>query len=176
MLLQDYTKEIFRSRCNTQAESLHCFAHLGQDISEVIPYLNAELGGDTFTQDPPSVTFKVHGKLITVHPRKIAINALKDEEEAEKICQWLKREINDIWERREEIQPKYESPGQPQIMHILKLLPNTTNCSRECGQPTCMVLAKLVAEGAKGPEDCPYLKDENRAKLQEYLSRFQMEV
>ena len=83
MLLEGYTKEIFRSKCNTQARSLHCFAHLHQDISEGIPCLNAELEGDAFTREPPSVTFKAHGKLITVHPDKIAVNALQDEEEAE---------------------------------------------------------------------------------------------
>lgn len=38
-----------------------------------------------YIQDPPSVTFKVHGKLITDHSQKIAINALEDAEEAEKI-------------------------------------------------------------------------------------------
>lgn len=30
------------------------------------------------------MTFKNHGKLITVHGRKIAVNALKDEDEARK--------------------------------------------------------------------------------------------
>ena len=41
------------------------------------------------------MTFRSQGKLITVHGRKIAINALKDEIEAEKIVKWLKNEINE---------------------------------------------------------------------------------
>ena len=175
MLLESYTKEIFRSKCNTQAQSVHCYAHLGQDISEVIPYLNAELGGDAFTLEPPSVTFKAHGKLLTVHPDKIAINALQDEEEAEKICQWLQSEINDIWERREHIEPKYAARKQPQLFQILKHLPSTKqSCPRECGQPTCMVLAKLVAEGAKSPEDCPHVDQTDLEQLRQYLSQFEM--
>jgi hypothetical protein len=36
------------------------------------------------------VTFKMHGKLLAVHSRKIAVNALKDEMEARKIVEWLK--------------------------------------------------------------------------------------
>jgi len=176
MLLESYTKEIFRSKCNTQAQSVHCFAHLNQDISEVIPYLNAELGGDAFTKEPPSVTFKAHGKLITVHPDKIAINALQDEEEAEKICRWLQSEINDIWERRDEIEPRYAARGQPQLLKILKLLPTNAQCSKECGQPTCMVLAKLVSEGAKSPEDCPHIEPKNLEQLEQYLAQFEMEV
>ena len=88
MLLQAYRKEIFRSKCQSTVESLHCFGHLDQDVGEVLPYLNAVLGGFEYTKDPPSVTFKAHGKLITVHPRKIAINALRDEQEADKILEF----------------------------------------------------------------------------------------
>ena len=41
-------------------------------------------------KDPPAVTFRVHGKIITVHGDRIAVNALKEEEEADKILDWLK--------------------------------------------------------------------------------------
>lgn len=173
MLLESYTKEIFRAECNPGFEALHCFAHLNQDVSEAIPYLNAVLGGFTFTKDPPSVTFKVHGKLITVHAKKIAINALKDEDEATRIIEWLKREINSAWENRANIEPSYESAPRPSVLEILKFLPKT-NC-KECSQPTCMVFATQVAEGAKGPDDCPPLDDENSKKLSEYLSQFRFE-
>ena len=170
MLLKNYKLEIFNSECMPGAMSVHCFAHLDQDVGEAIPYLNAVLGGVTYVKDPPTVTFKSQGKLITVHPRKIAINALKDEAEAKKIVEWLKREINDAWDKRNTIDPSYESAPRPAIMEILKLLPKT-NC-QECGQPTCMVFATQVAEGAKGPENCPPMDDENNKKLAEYMSRF----
>ena len=173
MLLESYTKEIFRAECNPGFEALHCFAHLNQDVGEAIPYLNAVLGGFTFTKDPPSVTFKVHGKLITVHAKKIAINALKDEDEAVRIIEWVKREINAAWENRANIEPSYESAPRPSVLEILKFLPKT-NC-KECSQPTCMVFATQVAEGAKGPDDCPPLDDENSKKLSEYLSQFRFE-
>ena len=137
---------------------MHCIAHLDQDIGEVIPYLNAVLGGFQFIKDPVSVSFKLHGKLIAIHARKICVNALRDEAEGDKIVEWLKQEINDTWERRAEIQPSYESAPKPKVIEILRLLPKT-NC-RECGQPTCMVFATQVAEGGKGPEDCPPLGGE----------------
>lgn len=152
------------------AESLHCFAHLGENIQKVLPYLNAELGGSTYTKEPPSVTFKVHGKLITVHPMKIAINALKDENEADKILKWLKRVINDTWGRHNEINPSFESAPQPVLFKIFGLLPKT-NC-RECKEPTCMVFAARAVEGVKDHNDCPRLGSENRIKLAEYLSQF----
>ena len=170
MLLKSYTKEIFNNECVPNAMSLQCFAHLDEDVGGALPYLNAYLGGHTYTQDPPSVTFKVQGKLITVHSKKIAINALKDEEEATKIIEWLKTEINAAWENRGKIEPSYEAKPGPKVFEILRLLPKT-NC-RECGQITCMVFASMVAEGAKVAEDCPALENPNREKLYEYMKPF----
>ena len=71
MLLKTYTKEIFRPECNPSFQSLHCIAHLGEDVREALPYLNAVLGGFEYLKDPPAVTFRVQGKIITVHPREI---------------------------------------------------------------------------------------------------------
>jgi len=173
MLLKSYKKEIFRPECNPSFQSLHCIAYLDQDIGKVLPYLNAVLGGFEYLKDPPAVTFRIHGKLITVHPDKIAINALKDEAEADKILEWLKREINEAWEKRDHITPSYEGAPKPKVFEILKLLPKT-NC-RECGYPTCTVFAANVAEGAKGPEDCPALAEQRHANLIEYLSQFKLD-
>lgn len=115
MLLNSYTKEIFRPECNPGFQSVHCIAHLDQDVGNALPYLNAELGGFEYFDDPPTVTFRIQGKIITVHGRKIAVNALKDAEKAEKILQWLKREINEAWDRREEIEPSYEGAPKPKV-------------------------------------------------------------
>jgi hypothetical protein len=39
-----------------------------------------------------------------------------------------------------------------------------------------MVFAILVAEGAKGPEDCPIMQDPQRTSLEKYLARFRPEL
>lgn len=174
MLLEGYKKEMFLPKCNPSFQSVHCVAHLDQDISEVLPYLNTELGGGDYAKSPPSLTLRVHGKLIALHPREIYVNALNDEDEAEKILEWLKTEINKAWEKRAEIEPTYEARPVPQMMEILKLLPRT-NC-RKCGERTCTVFALRAAEGVKGPEDCPDLAGEAKAKLEEYLGRFHFDV
>jgi ArsR family metal-binding transcriptional regulator len=170
MLLKSYRKNIFRPECNARFQSLHCIAYLDQDIGEVIPYLNAELGGDQFTREPPSVTFKHHGKLITVHPREIAVNALKDEEEATRVLEWLKDLINSVWERRHEIEPKFEGKRKPSIVEIIKHLPKT-NC-KKCGLPTCMVFAVQLADGARTIDQCPELSPAQKAALEKYLEPF----
>lgn len=172
MLLESYRLEIFNSECNPSAMAVHCFAHLDQDVRKVLPYLNTVLGGFEYVQEPASVTFKSQGKLITVHGNKIAVNALKDEAEAHKIVEWLKREINDAWENRERIVPSFEGAPRPKLIEILKLLPKT-NC-KACGEPTCMVFAVRLAEGAKGADACQPLETEQRRKLEDYLSRFKL--
>ena len=167
MLISGYKKEIFRAKCNPHFKSLHCYAHLENDISDVIPYLNAVLGGTTYQQSPPSVMFQNNGRLIAVHSGKIAINALKDEAEADRILNWITNEINQIWENRHEIEPSESVPEKPRVIEVLKLLPKT-NC-RECGQPTCMVFSTLAVQGIKGSNDCPQIDPENKKLLDNYL-------
>lgn len=173
MLLKSYSKEIFRPECNPGFLSIHCIAHLDQDIEAALPYLNSQLGGFEYLNHPPAVTFKAQGKLITVHGRKIAINALKDEDEADKILEWLKREINEAWDNRHQIEPSTKGMPKPKIIEILKQLPKT-NC-RDCGEPTCMVFATRIAEGAKAPEDCPGLDARQKQELTEYMTPFQLD-
>lgn len=170
MLLESYSKEFFRSKCQSGAMRIHCYAHLNNDVGEALPYLNAVLGGFKYIENPPSVTFKISGKLITVHARKIAINAIVDESEAEKIISWLQTEINEAWENRDEIKPSFISAPQPVLLEILKLLPKS-NC-KACHEATCMVFAAKVTEGAKDHNDCPSLEPENKNRLKEYLSQF----
>jgi ArsR family metal-binding transcriptional regulator len=173
VLLRGYRKEVFRPECNPTFQSLHCIAHLDEDISEVLPYLNSALGGHRYCEDPPALTLKAHGKLITLHSHKIAVNALEEDAEADKILEWLKQEINETWENREEIEPLFESAPRPEIIEILKHLPRN-NCG-DCGQPTCMVLAVQLAQGVKDPEDCPPLGEQNSEKLQKYLEQFRFD-
>jgi len=173
MLLQGYRLEIFNNQCMPGAITVNCFAHLDQDVGAVLPYLNSVLGGFEYVPDPPAVTFKAHGKLITVHARKIAVNALKDESEARKIIDWLKREINDAWDNRDKIAPRTKGATQPKIIDILKALPRT-NCGK-CGAPTCTVFAVRMIEGVKTVEDCPPLDVEKKRRLQQHLKGFEIE-
>ena len=169
MLLKGW-RTITKAACRPEARTVHCVARLEQDIGEAIPYLNAVLGGYTYVLEPPSLTFRSQGKLISVHADHVAINALHDAEEAEKILQWLQRKINETWERRAEITPSFQAAPQPKAIEILRLLPKT-NCG-QCGQPTCTVFAALAMKGGKGAEHCPGLSPAAREQLAAYLARF----
>ena len=169
MLLKRYRKEFCRPP-NPEAQHLRCVAYLDENIGDVLPYLNTVLKGHQYIKNPPSLTLKFDGKLITLYSQKIGINIVADEDEADKILEWLKEEINDTWRRREEIKPSFEVPKRPGVLNILKLLPKT-NC-QECGQPTCMLFAVLITEGEKSPENCPQLDMQNKITLQNYLKQF----
>jgi ArsR family metal-binding transcriptional regulator len=173
MLVKDYHLEYCRPP-NPEATHLRGLARLDEDIEELLPYLNTVLRGHLYMREPPSLTIKYQAKLITFHSHDIAINILKDEEEAEEIVSWLVGVINDTWDRRETIEASYEVPPKPRILEILKLLPRT-NC-RACGQPTCLVFATRLSAGETAPEACPDLEAEAAALLLGYLQQFQSAV
>lgn len=170
MLLSGYTKEIFRPECNPSFESVHCIAHLNEDVGAVLPYLNTVLGGTQYFTDPPEVMFHHNGRIIKVGAREIAINALKDAREADRILIWMQNEINQAWENRADIMPSHSGKTKPQLIEILRLLPRT-NCGK-CGRPTCMVFAAQVMEGGRDATHCPELDDACRIKLSDYLGGF----
>jgi ArsR family metal-binding transcriptional regulator len=171
MLVNQFLTKFVRPP-NPTAQHLRCFAHLDGDIREVLPYLNTVLKGHQFCPEPPSLTLKYHAKLITLTSQEIAINMVKDQTEAEDMLTWLKEEINATWERRGEITPSFEVAVQPRVLDVLKFLPRT-NC-RACGQPTCMVFAVQVCQGAQGFSACPCLDAEILQGLRAYLGQFQL--
>ena len=168
MLMKKYTKSFVRPP-NPSALHLRCFASLDVDVTAVLPYLNTVLKAYDYSAEPPTLTLKLPGKLVTIHPREIAINIVKDEDEAEEILAWLQREINATWARRGEIEPSFEVAPRPRVLDLLRLLPKT-NC-HQCGAPTCMVFAVWLSKGEKFPEHCPTLSQPDQENLQEYLSR-----
>ena len=170
MDLKDYSLEIVNNHCIPGAMSVNGIARLKTDISGVIPYLNASLGGAQCTENPPTVTFKTGGKLISVQERVITVNGVENEQQARKIIDWMIREINETWTNRERIVPRYAVQSSPSVLEIIKLLPQT-NCG-DCGAPTCMVFAVQAAEGAKDEQQCPGLSDEKKAALHNYLAQF----
>jgi ArsR family metal-binding transcriptional regulator len=173
MLLQSYQLDVINNHCMPSAQSVNCIARLDQDVGCAIPYLNAVIEGDQFTPDPPSITFKNEGRLISVTERTITVNAVADETQGRKIVEWIMREINEAWENRGKIEPRYTKAERPQVVEVLKRLPKT-NC-KKCGAPTCMVFATWVVQGAKDETQCPELSEEGKAALHDYLARFNIE-
>ena len=173
MLLEEIENyEIFRPKCDSTKEVLHSIATFDVDISPAFPYINAELGGWDYDQKNQVLLLKLSaGKWITLHAKEIAIRGARDMEESHALLKWIQGQINDIYERRDQIEPRYTSQAGLKVMEILKLLP-MTNC-KACGYATCMAYAAALREGEISLQDCPPLWEEQfrekREKLQAYL-------
>jgi ArsR family metal-binding transcriptional regulator len=167
--------DIFRPKMDSSKEVLHAIATFQADISPAFPYVNTELGGWDYDQTNQVLLLKLSdGKWITLHPQKIAIRGIRDMEEAHALLTWIQAQINDIYERRQEITPRYTGQAGLKVMNILKLLP-MTNC-KLCGYATCMAYAAALREGEITFNDCPPLWEERyrekREKLLAYLESF----
>jgi len=175
MLKNIFSFEIFRPKMDSTKEVLHAIATFQADISLVLPYLNAELGGWDYDQRNQVLLLKLSaGKWITLHAHKIAIRGARDPEEAHALLRWITGQINDIYGRRDEITPRYTSQAGLKVMEILKLLP-MTSC-KACGYATCMAYAAALREGEITLKDCPPVWQkafaEKRQRLETYLMSF----
>jgi ArsR family metal-binding transcriptional regulator len=142
-----YIKEIKITKilpCLADANKIRFHAELDNDISDLMPYLNRIIDGAVYNHQGHTLTIKKDG-LITLHPREIAAGQVKDVQTAHEICDWIKQQINFVYENKDKIEPLYERRGQLTALEIYKLLPQT-NC-KQCGELTCIAFAcKILSE------------------------------
>jgi len=167
MFLEKCNILLFNPPCNPSAETVNAIVEFDDDLTDLLPYLNAELGPGQYDPDVPFLRLLRGGRPITIHPRKIAIAKLRDKEEAEEVVAWLREKINSVHVRRTEIEPSYESIGRFTALDVFKHLPKT-NCG-QCGHVTCLAFAAAVARAEADIRDCAPLFsgafEEQRAAL-----------
>jgi len=157
MLLEQCRVRLQTPPCNPSLETINAVVEFDDDLTDLLPYLNAELGPGQYDPDVPFLRLKVGGRGITVHPKLILVTKLRDQEEAAEVISWLKDTLRSVDRRRGEIGPSYKTIGKVSALDVLKLLPRT-NCGR-CGYSTCLAFAVAVAGGECGAEDCPPLSE-----------------
>ena len=170
-LLERYRLRVFSPPCDPASETVNAIVSFDEDLTELLPYLNAVLGPAIYSQDPPYLRVLRGGRVVTFHPHEIAISKLTDDRAAEQEFLKLRRLIRRTARRAGagEIEPCFESIGEVKALDVFKLLPRT-NCGR-CGRPTCMAFAVAVAMGKAGPEDCPLLVEADQAEARRRLLR-----
>ena len=168
MLLHDYkVTKVGRSLCNPEWIAVR--AGLGDDISEVLPYLNAIVKNALYTPEVQNLNFKIDTGAISLMPREIIVGQVTCEEDGVKALDYVKKLINDTWERRTSISPIYERREEIKARDILDFLPKT-NC-RDCGLPTCFAFAVALLKGQKRLPDCPALSKLEFTQDRETLGR-----
>jgi ArsR family metal-binding transcriptional regulator len=130
--------------CLADPEKIRFIAQIEEDISSVFPYLNSVLKGAIYNHAGRTLTLKMEGRLISLHPRMIAAGKIIDEKDAQFVIEWIKEKINYCLTNRETLVPNYDRRQRLTALDIFKLLPGT-NC-RKCGQLTCLAFAVELGE------------------------------
>jgi len=162
-LIPGYSLELIAPPCTPGADRWSTKAHLDVDITEVLPYLNAELEGAEYYHESKVLTWRDGTRKYAFRPHEVAVAPAADREEAKRLIDQLVSLVNDIWSHRNEIEPSYQRKELPSLMEIYKLLPRT-NC-KECGHSTCMAYAADLREGKIELSKCAQLSAENVDKL-----------
>lgn len=159
MLIESYTLDIEVSTHSTEEFEYEAIAHLPVDISRVLPYLNAALRSGMYLPDVPAFSWRQDHHKIGFWPDRIAIDHLDSREQAREKIDELVKLVNDLWEKRGEIQPDTTARENRQPLELFRLLPRT-NC-KACGEATCFNFALKLAAGQVELNKCEPLYDES---------------
>lgn len=143
---------------------------LDVDVSELFPYINAEVKNTSYYENPHYIHFTLEGFQCVLYPDHALARIFENRGQALQFINRLIDFLNDLYKRKDQIEPDYRKYKPVPVFEIFKLLPRT-NC-RECGFMTCMAFAAALGKGETALDKCPGLADpenENTAKLCEML-------
>lgn len=164
-LIKEYTVELEEPECVPGVAIYSARVRIENDVSTVMPYLNATLPRAQYGGDNTYILWKEGDRGFALRPHELAISLIFDRGQALELTKEVVSRINEIWGKRDEITPSHEEWMPPGPLEVYKLLPKT-NCL-ECGLNTCMAFAAGLIEGNRCIEDCPELKrEENSDKAQ----------
>jgi len=157
------------SPCFTDGSRVRVVASLSRDISELFPYLNAVLRGD-FDQERMLFTCSYGERPIVLQAQQVTVGKTEDMATAGEILDAVVAILNKVAAKRETIVPTTLPQFQLSPFDIYKYFPRT-NCG-DCGEVTCLAFAAGVIQGQHTLEQCPQLKEEKKAVLEEKLADY----
>lgn len=173
MLIESYNLQIEVSNHSTEEFEYEAIAYLPVDIADVLPYLNATLRNGMYLPSGPAFSWRQDDHKIGFWPDRIAVDHLESREQAAEMIEKLVKLVNDVWARRDEIQPDATHRENLQPLELYRLLPKT-NC-KECGEGSCFSFALKLAAGQVELHKCApvYTQEEyqdQRTQLEELLA------
>jgi ArsR family metal-binding transcriptional regulator len=167
ILISDYEIELVEPGCTPGSGRFGVEVTLKEDISPVMPYLNAVYEDTWYDRENRIFILREPDQAYAFRPLDIRIARANDPLHARLAAAEIVDRVNHIWQRRESITPRYTEKKLPAVIDIYKLLPKI-NC-RECGCPTCLAYAAELRRDPARLEDCPRLMqpeyDEDRKKI-----------
>ncbi len=162
-LVHSYHLELIEPPCIPGADFWSAKAHIEDDLTDLLPYLNAEFTKARYFPDSKAIVLNYETKKCSFRPHEISAAPFDDRKQAAEFVDRVVELVNSIWSRRDQIEPSFAYREPPRTIEILKLLPGT-NC-KECGYLTCMAFANELREGREDLSKCTQLSEENRGKL-----------
>jgi len=153
--------------CVADATKIRLIAHLTGDLTEVFPYLNAEMKEACYNARGPTFTFMDGYRMVSLYARRIAVAKADEIVDGWRTLETIRRRANDAWARRAHIEPCYVMRQKPPALEIFKRLPGT-NC-RACGEATCLAFAVRMYSGEVSPSQCRAVFGGGQEHLKEAL-------
>jgi ArsR family metal-binding transcriptional regulator len=164
-LIESFDIKLATPDCFPGADWYRVFVDLHNDITEVLPYLNAEFKGADYNHNAKILLWNNDVKKYAFRPREIVVAPIENMEEAQRLVNNIVCTVNNIWIRRDEIKPKFEGKKSlPNVFDIYKLLPRT-NC-KECGFLSCMAFAAVLRSDSTKLSLCPYISEQDYFNLE----------
>jgi len=158
--------------CLADPSKIRFTSEFDRDVSEIFPYLNAVIPGAVYHHAGKTLTLRRDGRLITLHPRKLAAAKVRDLDDARALADWILERINECDRRRLEIDPDFRRRDRLTVLDVVKLLPGT-HC-RRCGLATCLAFAAALSEERASVLACADLfLEAHREKRRELLALLQ---
>jgi ArsR family metal-binding transcriptional regulator len=138
--------------CVADVSKIRLIAHISGDLTEVLPYLNAEMPAATYCRDAETLTYMDGYRLVSLSARRLTVAKADELVDGWRTLEAIRCLVNDTWARRGSITPCQEMRRRPAALEIYKRLPGT-NC-RACGEKTCMAFALRLWNGEVEPSLC----------------------
>ena len=143
--------------CVADETKIRVIIHLSENLSTLLPYLNAYLSTASYNDDTKSLTFMEQQRLITIYQNRIAIARADGLTDAWRILIKIRTMVNIIHQNMDSIKPNYEMRKKPPALEIYNHLPKI-NCG-QCQQKACMAFAFAIHSGTAKPFSCKPIFD-----------------
>lgn len=169
MIRESLAIRLINISCLPSSTLFNALVEIHDDISPVLPYLNAVIPGSHYRHDEKVFDFMHNGHIVTLLPGEMKVTGMRDQREAESVVEELRALINETWEKRESIEPRTDCRPQPSPIDALRCLPRT-NCGR-CEERTCLAFAVALTRGGASIDKCPMLAESGWNAQRGHLER-----
>ncbi len=162
--------EVFNVECNPSSAIVNVRVFLDEDLSDMLPYLNATQEKAKYYPNVSYLNFLWKGCPVNVRESTITAFGFESDTQARSEAELIAGKIERVIANRADIEPDETPYSPPAVLDILRHLPRISGCS-DCGQGSCMAFAAAVSRGDCRIEDCAPLKEDNYSDNRSALAK-----